>query len=108
VPTSIAIPVKKARRAKTMRAGESGTEARPSPDSRPPAAVAAQPAHRYGIGERLRLANGGRALSRAEAFCTIVGRLPYEGYGSLLYRVQSEAEQFERIVPEIDLSREAA
>jgi hypothetical protein len=69
--------------------------------------VSAQPAHRYRIGERLRMTHGGRSVARAEAYCKVVARLPYEGHGALLYRVRSESEQFERVVAEIDLSRGA-
>jgi len=35
----------------------------------------------------------------------VVALLPYEGKGPLQYRVRSDAEQFERIVAEADLSR---
>jgi len=73
---------------------------------RPPVvAVRAQPAHRYRIGERLRMSNGGYSVARAGSFCKVTALLPYEGHGSLLYRVRSETEQFERVVAEADLSR---
>jgi hypothetical protein len=71
----------------------------------PPRIVALQPTHRYRIGERLRMSNGGRSISRVEAFCKVIATLPYEGHGSLLYRVRSDSEQFERVVAEADLSR---
>ncbi|HEX4297889.1 MAG TPA: hypothetical protein VHZ56_07685 [Devosia sp.] len=67
--------------------------------------IAARPTHRYHVGERLRMSNGGRSFARDEAFCKVVSLLPYEGHGSLLYRVRSDTEQFERIVIEGDLAR---
>jgi hypothetical protein len=67
--------------------------------------VLAQPSHRYRIGERLRLGNGGYSIARAASYCKVTALLPYEGHGSLLYRVRSEIEQFERVVAEGDLSR---
>jgi len=110
---SIAIPIKKpsAHRAKGKKPAlriDNQTEAAAPLEHRrppPPAPVAAQPTHRYRIGERLTMANGGRTLSRVSASCVVIARLPYEGRGSLLYRVRSETEQFERVVPEMDLSR---
>lgn len=69
--------------------------------------VRAQPAHRYRVGERLRLANGGYVVARTGAWCKVVALLPYEGHGALLYRVRSESEQFERVVAEPDLTRSA-
>jgi hypothetical protein len=76
------------------------------PEPKPPArAILAQPAHRYHVGERLRLGNGGYSIARAASFCKVTALLPYEGHGSLLYRVRSELEQFERVVAEGDLSR---
>jgi hypothetical protein len=71
----------------------------------PPRPALAQPTHRYNVGERLRMVNGGYTVARAAAFCKIVALLPYEGHGSLLYRVRSETEAFERVVAEADLSR---
>ncbi len=71
----------------------------------PPRATAAQPMHRYRIGETLRMTNGGSSISRRESFCKVTGILPYEGRGALLYRVRSDSEQFERVVIEADLSR---
>jgi hypothetical protein len=71
----------------------------------PPRAIMAAPTHRYRIGERLRMGNGGYSIARAASFCKVVALLPFEGHGSLLYRVRSETEQFERVVAEADLSR---
>lgn len=72
---------------------------------RPARRVAAQPTHRYRVGEHLRMIGGGYSVQRASAGCKIVSLLPYEGRGALLYRVRSDAETFERIVAEADLSR---
>jgi hypothetical protein len=102
---SISVPVKKPRRSKSLRTGETGAELVSGADVRPIAPVLAHLTHSFQVGDRLRLRNGGRVIARAEAFCRVVARLPYEGYGSLLYRVRSEAEQFERVVPEADLSQ---
>lgn len=109
---SIAVtPSRKAggRRRPSPTLPEGGEEsALPAQGQRRPAApriVALQPTHRYRIGERLRMSNGGRSISRVEAFCKVVATLPYEGHGSLLYRVRSDSEQFERVVAEADLSR---
>jgi len=77
-----------------------------SPQRRtPPRPTTTQPVHRYHIGERLRMTNGGSSISRRESFCKVTGILPYEGRGALLYRVRSDSEQFERVVIEADLSR---
>ena len=72
---------------------------------KPPRAIAAQPAHRFHVGERLRMSNGGYSVARIGAFCKVVSLLPYEGHGSLLYRVRSDNEAHERIVAEADLAR---
>lgn len=75
------------------------------PTPRAQRAVAAQPTHRYHVGEKLRLAGGGRAFARGETICKVVGLLPYEGRGTLQYRVRGDTEQYERVVAEIELSR---
>ena len=77
----------------------------PTPIARPARRVAAAPEHRYRVGERLRMTGGGQSVQRTSSACKVVSLLPYEGRGSLLYRVRSEAETFERIVAEADLSR---
>lgn len=79
--------------------------AMPLPLARPARRVAAQPAHRYRVGERLHMIGGGYSTQRAAAGCKVVSLLPYEGHGALLYRVRSDAETFERIVAEADLTR---
>lgn len=111
MPKSIAIPPNPSARVGGRRAAARKTEpgddtvmlspalAKPARSARP------QPAHRYHIGERLRMRNGGYSVARAAAYCKVVLLLPYEGRGALLYRVRSETESFERIVAEADLSR---
>jgi hypothetical protein len=59
--------------------------------------------HRYRIGERVHMLGGGSNWSRNESLCRIVALLPHER-GPLLYRVQSEAENYQRVVEETDLS----
>ena len=70
-----------------------------------PRRVAAQPIHRYRVGERLRVNGGGHSVARQAGGCKVVALLPYEGYGALLYRVRTDTESFERIVAESDLAR---
>ena len=67
--------------------------------------IAAVPAHRYRIGDRLRMTGGGHSVQRTASGCKVLALLPYEGYGALLYRVRSDTESFERIVAEADLVR---
>jgi hypothetical protein len=73
--------------------------------ARPARRTAPALAHRYRIGDRLRMNGGGHTVQRAASSCKVVGLLPYEGYGALLYRVRSDTESFERIVAEADLTR---
>lgn len=113
---SIAIPVKKpkashAKRKKgALQPAAAANLVLPVELRRPtaPTPVRAQPAHRFRIGERLTMTHGGRTLARIAATCIVVARLPYEGHGSLLYRVRSDTEQYERVVAEMDLSRPVA
>jgi hypothetical protein len=58
--------------------------------------------HRFKVGARLRMKQGGLSVARPASFCRVVFLLPYEG-GQLFYRVKSEAESFERVVAEADL-----
>ncbi len=63
------------------------------------------PVHRYRVGDKLRMSPGGYSVARPASGCRVVALLPYEGHGALLYRVRSDTEAFERVVPEADLSR---
>ena len=58
--------------------------------------------HRFGVGARLRMKQGGLSVARPASYCRVVFLLPYEG-GQLFYRVKSEMESFERVVAEADL-----
>lgn len=110
---SIAVPVKRRAATKPRKAGH------PSPpdDSSVAGTVGEgrkqflpkhiRPGHSYRVGQRLRMTNGGRSISRVEAYCQVVALLPNEG-GPLRYRVRSDAESFERVVDEIDLSPPAS
>jgi hypothetical protein len=57
--------------------------------------------HRYRVGQRLRVL-GGSYGGRSGSFCKIIALMPNEG-GQFLYRIRSDAESFERVVPESDL-----
>ncbi|MEQ1770167.1 MAG: hypothetical protein ABL879_10030 [Devosia sp.] len=110
---SIAVPPKSGASGKRRGAAPARPASPPPAEAEVPATARtvarptlAKPAHRYHIGQRLHLGNGGNIISRAAAFCTVVSLLPYEGRGSLFYRVRSESEQFERVVAEGDLSPE--
>lgn len=58
--------------------------------------------HRYLVGETVELISAPRQSNRPSGLCRILARLPYEGK-RLQYRVQSLAEQNQRIVDEDDL-----
>ncbi|RYE06799.1 MAG: hypothetical protein EOP22_20100 [Hyphomicrobiales bacterium] len=103
---SVAVKPKRARAAAAAPADEPAFSLGPPPAlARPARRTVPAPAHRYQIGEKLNMIGGGNATQRAASGCTIVARLPYEGRGALLYRVRSDRESFERIVPEVDLTR---
>jgi hypothetical protein len=109
-PKSIAVPANpSARRGRRLPASPVETHDEPAEHKAPlrqPRAISVRPVHRYGIGERLLMGGGGNIVARAASFCKVVALLPDEGRGaSLLYRVRSDSEQFERIVAEADLSR---
>ena len=107
---SIAVPLNPAARRGgrliAATAGDDGDD--PGPSLLPPKparAAVPQPQHRYRVGERLRMTHGGNVMARLGSVCKVVSLMPYEGRGPLLYRVRSEAEAFERVVTEADLSR---
>lgn len=105
--SSIAIPPKR-RPSRTAKVKDEISDtlmfAPSSPLRQPPRPTLAQPSHRFSVGERLNLSAGLRTTVRVNAVCTVVSLLPYEGRGSLQYRIRSDAEQFERIVTESDLT----
>ena len=111
-PKSIAVPLNPSARrggrllaASDLRAEHAAQADDPAAPAQAPHTEPRPPLHRYRTGERLRMGNGGNIVSRAAAYCKVVALLPYEGRGALLYRVRSEAEAFERVVAEGDLSR---
>ena len=59
--------------------------------------------HRYHIGQQLRMVAGGRSWARPEGPCRVVALLPHDS-GPFLYRIRSEAESFERVISEDDLT----
>jgi hypothetical protein len=109
---SIAVPVtRRSTPKKTRRAGHpqfppdhgiGGSVGEPRRHALP---AAAQPRHKYRIGQRLRLVGSGRYWGRTSGLCKVVALMPNEG-GALLYRVRSELEQFERVVAEAELVAE--
>jgi hypothetical protein len=111
-PKSIAVPhtIRSPDRDRRAAAAVAAPVLEPLVETARPVArgVRQQPHHRYRVGERLRVGHGGNVIARAAAFCRVVALLPYEGHGALLYRVRSDTEQFERVVAEADLSRNAA
>jgi len=68
-----------------------------------PRAMRVGSGHRYAVGDRLRMASGGREIARGASTCLITAVLPHEG-GPLRYRVRSESENYDRIIDEGDLS----
>ena len=110
MPTkSIAVPLNPSARrgGRLLAASDLSAEHASAGDETAPARQATPRAlHRYRASERLRMGNGGNIVSRAASYCKVVALLPYEGHGALLYRVRSEAEAFERVVAEGDLSRD--
>lgn len=107
-------PLKPIAVAPTRRSGRKITPAAPTLEdgivlgpvaARPPRRVHAAPTHRFHVGEKLQMIGGGYSIARAAAGCKVVALLPYEGRGALLYRVRSDTESFERVVPEADLTR---
>lgn len=107
-PKSIAVPLNpSARRGGRLLAASDlrAEHASGGDDAAPMRQAAPRALHRYRAGERLQMGNGGNIVSRTAAYCKVISLLPYEGRGALLYRVRSEAEAFERVVAEGDLSR---
>ena len=103
---SIAVPVTRrpagsSRPRRPLAAEEETLRPRLPQHSLVPAAI--EPEHKFRVGERVRMIGGGNRWARAEAICRIVSLLPHET-GPFLYRVQSEAESYQRVVDEADLS----
>jgi hypothetical protein len=58
--------------------------------------------HKYAVGQMVELISAPRLSNRPSGLCRILVRLPFEG-PRLQYRVQSLAEQNQRVVNEDDL-----
>lgn len=101
---SIAVPVTR-KRLSAPRMRPSRPEMADDEGLRRPVRLAsrAEAVHRYRIGDRVRMTGGGSNWARNEALCSIVALLPHER-GPVLYRVQSDAENCQRVVEETDLS----
>jgi hypothetical protein len=103
---SIAVPVTRRAAGAGSKRARTATAIDANQPRLPQRSLAPKPAadkHRYRIGERVHMLGGGSNWSRSEALCRIVALLPHER-GPLLYRVQSEAESYQRVVEETDLS----
>ena len=105
---SIAVKPKRARAASPSPSDDEVSPGPPAALARPARRTVPAPQHRYRVGEKLNMIGGGQSVQRAASACKIVALLPYEGRGALLYRVRADSESFERIVPEVDLSRSQA
>ena len=100
---SIAVPVSR-KRVSTPRMRPSRPDSGENESLRAAPRTPVPPAsHRYRIGERVRMTGGGSNWARSEAICSIVALLPHER-GPVLYRVQSDLENCQRVVEETDLS----
>jgi hypothetical protein len=103
---SIAVPVVRrssSASGRSRRVSDVAAERPPVETAPSEASVSAESHHRFGVGERVRMIGGGNRWARAEAICRIVSLLPHDS-GPFLYRVQSEAESYQRVVDEADLS----
>jgi hypothetical protein len=109
---SIAVPaVRRLGKSKAQHVASTAAAAASSPHYMPVTAdarrgsmhAAIHPSHRFSVGDRLSMSNGGRVISRAASTCLVIACLPSER-GPFRYRVRSESEGFERVVDEIDLS----
>ncbi len=60
--------------------------------------------HRFSAGQRVRLRSGRGAPATASGSFKILSALPIEREGEVRYRIKSEAETFERIADETNLS----
>ena len=104
---SIAVPASRRGAVKLRPAGpapdDEGLGISLAPDRPSVAAPAAALQPLYEVGQRLRLLGGGNRWARAQSVCRVLAVLPRDS-GPFQYRVQSEAEAYERIVAETDLA----
>jgi hypothetical protein len=60
--------------------------------------------HRFSAGQRVRFRAGRGVMSAGSGSFKIVTALPIEREGEVRYRIKSEAENFERVADETNLS----
>ena len=60
--------------------------------------------HRFSAGQRVRLRSAQGALPASSAAFKIIRALPIERTGEVRYRIKSEAESFERVADEANLT----
>ena len=60
--------------------------------------------HRFSVGQRVRLRLGFGGLPASGGAFKIIRALPIERAGEVRYRIKSEAEQFERVADEANLT----
>lgn len=60
--------------------------------------------HRFSVGQRVRLRSGQGGLPPSGGAFKIIRALPIERWGEVRYRIKSEAEQFERVADEANLT----
>jgi hypothetical protein len=65
------------------------------------------PTHRFHVGDWVHIAADPTALARVGGLYRILATLPAQADGRLQYRVRSEAERFERIVKEDEMTAAA-
>lgn len=94
---SIAVPPRSASNRRDDRTGSD------LPVTQSARLVRATAGHRFSLGDRLNMAPGGREVARSSSICVVTALLPFEGT-TLRYRVRSEAEKFDRIIDENDLT----
>ncbi len=61
-------------------------------------------AHRFSTGQRVRFRSGNRTMSAGTGSFKVIAALPIEREGEVRYRIKSEAENFERVADELQLS----
>jgi hypothetical protein len=60
--------------------------------------------HRFSAGQRVRFSSGRGTMPSGSGSFKIVTALPIERAGEVRYRIKSEAENFERVADEMNLS----
>lgn len=104
MPTkSIAIPSRLKAGGKSSRAPKAAVVEAPVRRRIQPAPSRATPTHRFAVGELVTVTQPSRLSVPQAGRYRILRHLPYEG-GTLMYRVQSEADIYERVVAEGDIS----